>query len=432
MKAQFRRLIASYFEHLTARTIKRYNLKVVAVVRSVGKTSTKMAIATVLGQKYRVLVHQGNYNSEVGLPLSVFEQSVPQSLYNPFAWLGKMIQAWWRSRHYQYDVLVLELGTDRPGDLAIFWNYLTPDIGVVTAIAPEHMTNFPDGLDQVAAEELSISTHCGTLIAAHDEIPDKYRRQYINGLAHHLYYGQEVERGFSFRSTVKTAGSELTIKQHGHVVLRDQPVAFLGPTAAQSLVAAWAVGDALGLTVHQLTKGLSVIKPVAGRLNPLPGTNNSLLIDDTYNSSPQAVTESLQLLESIDIAEGGRRIAVLGSMNELGATSQSYHEQAGQLAAAVDFLVTIGTDANRWLGPAAVGAGLDPTRYKPADSPYAAGAFLKSMLHDGDIVLIKGSQNGVFAEECTKLILADPTNVSQLVRQSSAWLRLKKQQFTIK
>ncbi len=430
MKAQFRRLVAGYFEWLTVYTIKRYRLKVVAIVGSIGKTSTKMAVAAVLGQKYRVLVHQGNYNSEIGLPLSVFELTVPRTLFNPVAWLLKMIQAWWRSRRYKYEVLVLELGTDTPGDLAKFWRYLQPDIGVVTAVAPEHMANFPDGLDEVAAEELSIGDHCARLIAAHDEIPETYRRRYIAHLKHHTYYGQNVESGYSYRSKLTAEGSQLSIKDNGSFVLQNHSVALLGPTAAQSLVAAWAVGQALGLTQHQLTKGLATVRPVAGRLNPLAGINDARLIDDTYNSSPQAVREALALLALSPVADAGRRIAVLGSMNELGANAHMYHEEVGQEAAGVDLLVTIGDLAERWLGPAAVAAGLDPTRYKPADSPYAAGAFLRTTLRAGDVVLIKGSQNGVFAEECTKLLLADPADVAQLVRQSPEWLQIKKRQFT--
>lgn len=429
MKALFRRQVARYFEWQTARVIKRYGLKVVAVAGSIGKTSTKTAIATVLAQKYRVLVHQGNYNSEVGLPLSVFELEVPGSLYNPLAWLIKMVQAWWRSRHYPYEVLVLELGTDRPGDLAKFWPYLKPDIGVITAVAPEHMANFPDGLDEVAAEELSLTQHCGQVIVAHDEIADNYRRQYINTLPHHTYYGLDVEKGYSFRSKPAADGSSLSIKHHGRVVVREHQVKLLGATAAQSLVAAYAVGRELELTEHQLLKGLSEVTPVSGRLNPLAGIHGTRLIDDTYNSSPQAVAEALKLLESCPVTGNGRRIAVLGSMNELGPDAQSYHEAAGQDTAGVDYLVTIGEAANRWLGPAALAAGLDPSRYKPADTPYAAGAFLRSLLHEGDVVLIKGSQNGVFAEECTKLLLQDPQDVARLVRQSPEWLRIKKKQF---
>src|SRR4051812_7073982 len=108
MKPLVRRFIAKLFERQVRRLIASRHLKVVAVAGSVGKTSTKMAIATVLNEKYRVLVHPGNYNSELGLPLSVFEMSVPSVLFNPFAWAVRLIRSEFMLRDYSYDVLVLE------------------------------------------------------------------------------------------------------------------------------------------------------------------------------------------------------------------------------------------------------------------------------------------------------------------------------------
>src|SRR3954468_5134642 len=87
MKAKFRRFVAWMLERQVKQLISRHNLKVVAVTGSVGKTTTKLAIASVLGQKFKVLAHQGNYNSEIGLPLSIFEMDVPDTLTNPIEWL---------------------------------------------------------------------------------------------------------------------------------------------------------------------------------------------------------------------------------------------------------------------------------------------------------------------------------------------------------
>ncbi|HEY6737034.1 MAG TPA: Mur ligase family protein [Candidatus Saccharimonadia bacterium] len=429
MKTYFRHLIAGLFERQVRRVIRRHRLKVVAVAGSVGKTSTKMAIATVLGEKYQVLVHQGNYNSEVGLPLSVFELDVPGSLLNPLAWAWRLMQSEWRLRRYHYQVLVLELGTDQPGDMARFYRYLHPDVGVMTAVAPEHMANFPGELDQVAAEELSLAAASKIFIANHDEIADAYRRRYINAHPRHEYYGADIDHGYSFKleSAEPLNGSVITVKHNGKAAAKNLPLGMLGPTACKAALAAYVVGSELKLSGEQLAAGVRKIRPVAGRLNPLPGVNGALLIDDTYNSSPDAALAALHLLA--DLPATGRRIAVLGSMNELGRDSRQYHETVGAAAAGLDLLVTIGDQASRWLGPAAVAAGLDPTKFKPADSPYAAGRFLQSMLGEGDIVLLKGSQNGVFAEEATKLLLRDPADAAKLVRQSAAWQRTKRRQF---
>jgi UDP-N-acetylmuramoyl-tripeptide--D-alanyl-D-alanine ligase len=303
--------------------------------------------------------------------------------------------------HYPNQVLVLEMGTEMPGEMPHYMTYLKPDVGVLTAVTPEHMQNFPKGLDQVAAEEFAIAGSRVVVVNA-DDVAEKYRHKY---LAHH-------ERAVTYSLADQ---SHLPETPHilGHM--------------RHAILAAAIVGRELGVPENKIHHGIAKVRPVSGRMNPLPGAGGSQLIDDTYNSSPDAVSAALATLATVPGAK--RRIAVLGSMNELGPKSADYHRAAGAEAAGVDLLVTIGAQANEHLGPAAVAAGLDPTRFKPADSPYAAGEFLKTMLGPGDVVLIKGSQNGVFAEEATKLLLANPADSKHLVRQSPAWLKTKAQQF---
>lgn len=404
MKTRVRRCIASLFERQVRRLIATHHLKVVAVGGSVGKTSTKMAIATILRERYRVMVHPGNYNSELSLPLSVFEQTIPGILFNPFAWIQRLVQSEIMLRNYPYEVLVLELGTDHPGEIARYLEYLSPDIGVLTAITPEHMENFPGGLDDVAAEELLLAYKSKVFILNDDAVPSKYQAKYLKHHPAILKYGVHV-------APFWTAPTPYVLGVHMNAALQ----------------AAAAVGQQFKLTHVQIKRGIENFRPVPGRMNPLPGINGSIIIDDTYNASPEAVYAALTTLEHYPAT--GRRVAVLGSMNELGPESPRYHAEVGAAAAGVDLLITIGDHARDYLGPAAMKAGLDPTRFKPADSPHAAGKFLASVLNPGDVVLAKGSQNGVFAEETVKLILANPTDTVKLVRQSPAWMRIKAAQF---
>jgi UDP-N-acetylmuramyl pentapeptide synthase len=201
-----------------------------------------------------------------------------------------------------------------------------------------------------------------------------------------------------------------------------------GKHSAKIAAAAFGVGDLMGLTTKQLQAGISAIKPVSGRMNPLAGLNGAVIIDDTYNASPDSALAALAALAK---APATRRIAIMGAMNELGAASPRYHQEVGTAAgrAGLDLLITVGDLARTHLGPAALAAGLDPRAYKAAESPYAAGEFLKLMLREGDVVLAKGSQNGVFAEEAVKLLLANPADAARLVRQSPVWLRRKAAQF---
>ncbi len=431
MKSVFRRFVARLFENQVRRLIARHKPRVVAVGGSVGKTGTRLAIATVLREKFRTqsIIELG-YNSEIGLPLSVFAMSVPGSLFNPFAWAWKLLRSEFiiLSR-YRPQVLVLELGTDHPGEIPRYLRYLSPDISVITALTAEHMENFPGGMDQLAAEELALAGGSKVFVANYDEIPAKYRHKYLDPHPNHHYYGlgSEPEYGLTVAATDPENGTTATLSHEGHTTLKHLSLPLFGQHSAKAAAAAYAVADLMGLTTAQIAAGLAGLKPVSGRMNPLAGINGSMLIDDTYNSSPEAAIAALRALEAAPAS--GRRIAIMGSMNELGPDAPRYHEQVGEAAAGVDLLVTIGALASKHLGPAAVRAGLDPSRFKPADSPYAAGAFLAALLAPGDVVLSKGSQNGVFAEEALKPLLRDPADISKFVRQSRGWLRTKAAQF---
>lgn len=399
MKTLLRRLIIARLEVRVQRLLAHNpQLKIVAVGGSVGKTSTKLAIATVLREKFRVLVHQGNYNSEIGLPLSLFELPAPAKTTSLSAWWRILRQMDSRVRQpYPYDVAVIELGTDHPGDIGYFMRWLHPDLGVVTAVAAEHMANFPS-LDAVAEEEFALARGS--------------RKAIINGNDARL-----VELAGRCHIPAKVYGSDT----HSNSAL-------LGEHTRLILSAAAAVGDELGMTRQEIKAGISKVTPVSGRMQKLSGLNGSTIIDDTYNASPEAVLAALGTLYGLK----GRHLAVLGSMNELGEDSPNYHAEIGRAAADLDLLVTLGDQANQYLGPAAVKAGLNPDKLAAFVTPYEVAHYLSPLLRQGDVVLVKGSQNGVFAEETVKLLLADPADAAKLVRQSPEWLERKRLAFEVK
>ncbi|GAC1371614.1 MAG: hypothetical protein NVSMB39_5540 [Candidatus Saccharimonadales bacterium] len=428
MKAILRRYVSGLLEFQARRLFKTHNFKIVGVGGSVGKTSTKLAIASVLEHKYRVLVQQGSFNDEIGLPLACFNLDLPAYIFNPFPWIKVLFQMELTlHRPFPFDVLVIEIGTDAPGEVPHTLSYITPDIGVITAVTPEHMEYFGT-LDAVAQEELSIVKGSKQALVNLDDVPAKYRHKYVDDQPNHLYYGLDSAADYAFHvsATDPVKGTSGTLTMHRHTVITNITFGLYGHHSAKMAAAAYAVGELLGLSHDQLTVGVESLKPVRGRMNPLPGVNGSVIIDDTYNSSPEAALAALAALQS---APAGRRIALMGSMNELGEQAVAYHQEVGEAAAGVDLLVTLGKLSGTHLGPAAVAAGLDPTRLHPAASPKAAADYLKLILRPGDVLLAKGSQNGVFAEEAVKLLLADPKDVARLVRQSPAWLRIKRRQF---
>lgn len=429
MKKLFRRLIRPLLERQAVRYIRRHRLKVVTVAGSVGKTSTKSAVATVLGVKYRVRVQGGNYNDTVSVPLAVFGLEVPDSITSAKAWLKilarmeKMIAA-----KADVDVLVLELGTDHPGEIPHFMTYLKPDVGILTAVAEEHMEYFAT-LEAVAQEETAMARGARQLLVNADDVDEEYRERYLRREDGYLTYGLGLGDYYRFEihKTAELSGEKGDLVAGG-VKIPNVALPVLGAPAVKAALAAAAAAHLLELSYHEIKDGLSKLKPVAGRLQPLRGIEETLLIDDTYNASPKATTAALKLLHRAT----GRTVAVLGQMNELGDYSQEAHEIVGKAASGVDLLITVARDAEKWLGPAAVAAGLPPDRWKHFDSPYDAGRWLKGQIKKGDTILFKGSQDRVYTEETLKLLLADPADAAKLVRQSPYWLQRKAKQFEVR
>jgi len=157
----------------------------------------------------------------------------------------------------------------------------------------------------------------------------------------------------------------------------------------------------------------------------LPGVGGSLIIDDTYNASPQAMKAALDTLYRL---KASYKIAILGNMNELGKYSKKAHQEIGRYCdpKKIDLVITIGPDANQYLAEAAKDKGC---QVKTFNNPYSAGKFAKSQIKENTAILVKGSQNGVFAEEAVKLLLANSADSNKLVRQSPEWLRKKRQAF---
>lgn len=415
-----RSVLANVMESQVKRLRRRHKFQVIALAGSVGKTSTKLAVADLLGQKYRVLHQAGNYNDRLTVPLVFFNQTQP-SIYNLFAWarlIGENEALIYQS--FPYDVVVVELGADKPGLMREF-SYLKPDITVLTAITPEHMEFFGT-LDAVAEEETEVFAYSKRLLVNADDIPGKY----LIGKTFDVY---------SMTTNVAENYYADVSKQslHGQTITVDIPsgklsahIAYVGYHGAKYALAATAVADMLGLSHTDIATGLTRLKPFAGRMQVLDGVQGSTLIDDAYNATPVAVKAALDTLYHEKTAQ---RIAILGSMNELGEYAREAHMEVGEYCdpAKLDMVVTIGADAKRWLAPAAKARGCVVHSYM---SPYDAGNFVRRVLKPGAVVLAKGSQNGVYAEEAVKLLLAHPADAHNLVRQNKAWLRAKAKQFS--
>ena len=380
-----------------------------------GKTSTKLALASTLAAKFKVRHQEGNYNDLVTVPLVFFGETTP-SLFNPLAWLG----VFWRNQkqinnNYPYEIVVLELGTDGPGQISRFSSYLKLEMAVVTAITPEHMEFFGT-LDAVAKEEMAVS-NLSTIVLANKDLCDE---KYLTGVYDLLTYG--VERAADYRLTTKAGKAIITTEQ---TELAELDTTEKTDPELYSILAAASVAHKFGLRADEIEKGIEAIKPVPGRMRRLKGVNKSIIIDETYNASPDAVKMALASLYKMDSPQ---KIAVLGNMNELGASSEEEHRRIGEFCdpKQLSLVLTLGPDANKYLAPAAEAKGCKVITF---DNPYTIGDYLKPIIKPKAIILIKGSQNRVFAEEAVKVLLANSKDESKLVRQSPQWLRTKEKDF---
>lgn len=407
--------------------VKKYFAKhkplLVVVAGSVGKTSTRFAIATVLAEKFRVRTDEENHNTIESVPVSLLGIKYPENPHSISEWREVLKAMNLRIKGPKdVDVIVQELGTDRPGEISYFAKYLQPDIAVVTAISEEHMENFPS-LDAVAREELAIANYSKLLLVNDDDVDTKYANYATTtnidtyGLNEHSEYRLIVQPADPLDGRIGI----LKTPEWGDLSIGVQVV---GDAALKTVAAAACVGAKLGLSAEQVAVGASKVRAPKGRMNVLRGMKGSTIIDDTYNSSPLAVKAALETLYATETTQ---RIAVLGSMNELGSQTQVLHAQVGGLCdpLKLEWVVTIGDEAAKYLAPAAEKHGCQVRTFH---SPVQAGGFVHSVLRPGAVVLVKGSQNGVFAEEAVKELLHATEEEEQLVRQSDYWKGVKQAQ----
>ncbi len=405
---------------------KHPKVKLVVVAGSVGKTSTKVAIGTILSEHFRIRLHEGNHNDVLSAPLAILGVEYPKNIRNIIEWLAAFRAARKRiDAPTDVDVIIQELGSDRIGQVPHFGTYLSPDIGVVTAVSSEHMEFFKT-IDNVAAEELSAANFSKLALINKDDIDGQYAKYLTN--ANIDTYGTSASAEYHF------IGMDYTPKD-GHVGMFYAPefsdpmpatIQLLGEHTLRPVIAAMAVGVKLGMNTSELERGIKKVYSLPGRMNKLRGVNNTTIIDDTYNSSPLAAESSLRVLYQLLVPQ---RIAVLGDMNELGDTSVAEHEELGKFCDPnqLSWVVTVGSLSEKYLAPAARAKGC---QVKSFENAILAGAFVRDVAEKGAVILFKGSQGGIYLEEAVKTMLHSSDDELKLVRQSSKWMKVKNKFFT--
>lgn len=338
------------------------HVRVIGITGSVGKSTTKEAIADVLSVRYRTLKNPGNYNNEIGLPLTLLR-------------LGP-----------GYERAVLEMGFYVPGEIAMLCEIAQPHIGVVSNIGTVHAerAGSQEAIFRGKSELVQALPADGFAILNYDDA--WVRKMAPLTRARVFFYGLNPEADL-WADQVEGLGLEgVRFRLHYRGETLHVRLPMIGQHSVHTALRAAAVGLVEGLSWQEIIDGLRLGQTQL-RLTAIRLPNGALLLDDTYNASPESTLAALNLLAELE----GRRIAVLGDMLELGPYEKQGHEMVGIRAAQVaDLLVTVGP-RGRMIAAAARQAGMSPSRIVEFERSLEVIPYLRRTLTQGDVALIKGS-----------------------------------------
>ena len=353
---------------------KSLDIKVVGISGSVGKTSTKEMIASVLSQKYNVLKTEGNFNNEIGVPLTIF------------------------NLREEHEIAVLEMGINHFGEMTRLAKMARPDICVITNIGVAHMEllGSRDGILKAKTEMFQYMNPNGTIIFNGDDDklityhPENGITPVYFGLGDHSSYRAEQIENQGLRGTNATF---ITPKSRfcAHISIP-------GEHMVHNALAGIAVGYALGMSDTEIKAGIEALKPLAGR-NHLIETNTYTIIDDCYNANPISMKASIDVLSKADT----RTVAILGDMGELGAKEKEMHYDVGQhtATAGIHVLICIGTLSEELArGAKETGCNIQIYHYPDQEHFFAE---MSSILEKNDTILVKASHAMAFEKIVKKL-----------------------------
>jgi UDP-N-acetylmuramoyl-tripeptide--D-alanyl-D-alanine ligase len=344
---------------------RKLSLRVIGITGSVGKSTSKELIAEVLKQRFSTLKNQGNLNNEIGLPLTILR-------------LGR-----------GHTRAVLEMGFYVPGEIKLLCDIALPQVGVITNIGTVHAER--------AGSQDAIAYGKSELVQALPPEPEgvailNYDDPYVRKMSEKtqakvFYYGLD-ERADLWADNVEGLGLEgIRFRLHYQKEVLHLKVPLIGRHSVHTALRATAVGLVEELTWEEIVNGLRS-KQAQLRLASVRTKSGALILDDTYNASPQSTLAALNLLAELD----GKKVAVLGDMLELGQYERQGHEIVGIRASEiVDELITVGERA-RLIADAACRSGLPSRAITELNNSQEALEFLSDRLSAKDVVLIKGSR----------------------------------------
>lgn len=353
-------------QQLAAAVRRHWGRRLVGITGSAGKTTTKDAVAKVLGAKFSVLKSHGNLNNGYGLPLQLLKLEPT------------------------HEAAVIEMGMSNAGEIAALAYIAAPDWGVVTNVGTAHAQNFADGVAGIARAKYelvaALPAHGVAFLNCDDPYVSQFGRDFRGKT---VYYGRGPCADPRARkiTSLGIEGQQVEVRageQRATLRLR-----LLGQHNVSNAMAAVAVGIEAGIALEACCAALAELEPEDKR-GQVVTIGGATVINDCYNSNPEALTAMIGTLAAMPVADGGRRILVAGAMLELGAESAALHASCGEVAAAlrIDAVAAVSGDA-KFLAEATRKAGLATEFF---DTPEQAGQWLSETVRTGDVVLLKASR----------------------------------------
>lgn len=354
--------------------ISLFNIPVVGITGSVGKTTTKDMIASVLMQKYNVLKTEGNFNNEIGLPLTVFRITDDT------------------------EVVVLEMGMNSFGEIHNLSKIAKPDIAVITNVGVSHIENLGsrEGILKAKCEIFDYIKNNGTAILNIDN--DMLKTLEGKTSFKTLWYGIENKKDIYADNIVKNGVESISCDIHMNNEMFNVCIPVPGEHMVLNAMAAALVGKTLDLSISEIKRGIEEFVPTKMRMAVFKTKNGTTLINDAYNANPVSMKASIDVLSGVE----GEKIAILGDMFELGDFAEKMHYDTGVYAAQknIDKIICIG-NISKSMYEGAVSLGGNAFYFETQEDFFENG--FEKLINKGATVLVKASRGMHFEKTAEKI-----------------------------
>lgn len=424
-------LILNILKILAKKVVKKYKPEIIGITGSFGKTSAKEAIFCVLKNQFKARKSIQSYNNEFGVPLTILGCFSGKKSF--LKWLDVFIKGlkliFFKDKNYP-QILILEMGADKPKDIEYLIKIAPCKIAIITDIGATHFETFVS-MENLIKEKQKIIEHIScdgwAILNKDNKIIEKMEKK---TKAQILSFGfsqkaeirssepmldYEIDDFKNKNQPIKIKGINFKISYQGNVV----PVfltGVIGEVSVYAALIATTIGIIYKMNLIEISEALREYKSPLGRMNLIKGIKKTLLIDGTYNASPKTVEASLEILSKLPCE--GQKWAILGDMLELGKFTEEEHRKIGKkvVDCKIDVLITLGERARK-IASIAEENGMSRDKIFSFDHIDEAGLFIQNRMEQVDIILIKGSQ-GMRMEKIVKEIMAEPLRAKELlVRQ---------------